>query len=268
MAVAERAIVSGEVKRSGLRRGIFRAGLGVVAVVLFPVLFGLGWSSFAPIFTRNVLIFLLRGMGATIGTALLAIGLSLPLATLLGMARATGTAPARWPSIGFIEVIRAVPVLLLILYISGRLQTIGLPPDPWIAVTIALTLYTAAVNAELIRAGIQSLDPGQYEAARSLGLSYWQAMRFVVLPQTFNRILPPLIAQFTTLLKDTSLGAIVGFLELQRRAQIVYQQPGFNAMAVLYVTALIYFILNYALGKISEWLQRGRGAVPLPVDPA
>src|SRR5919199_4968311 len=155
MAVAERALVRGEVKRSGLRRGIFRAGLGVVAVVLFPVLFGLGWSSFAPIFTRNVLLFLLRGVGATIGTALLAIGLSLPLATLLGMARATGTA-ARWPSIGFIEIIRAVPVLLLILYISRRLQTMGLPPDPWIAVTIALTLYTAAVNAELIRAGIQS----------------------------------------------------------------------------------------------------------------
>ena len=78
-----------------------------------------------------------------------------------------------------------------------------------LAVAVSLTLYTAAVNAELLRAGILSLDRGQTEAARSLGLSYWQTMRLVILPQAFRRILAPLIAQFTILLKDSSLGAII-----------------------------------------------------------
>lgn len=267
MAATETLVVQNEVRPDRVRRGVSRVALSLAAVVIFPLLLGLRWSDFEPIFTTAVPSFLLRGVGATIGVSLLAILASLPLATLLGMARATGPASLRWPSIGFIEIIRAVPVLLLILYVSRRLPTFGLPAAPWLAVTIALALYTAAVNAELIRAGIQSLDRGQYEAARSLGLSYWQAMRTVVLPQTFSRILPPLIAQFTTLLKDTSLGSIIGFLELQKRATIVYQQPGFNAMAVLYVTALIYFVLNYALGKFSERVQRGRASVPLPVDP-
>ncbi len=267
MAAAQTSVFQ-NVGRGRVGRGVSRLLLGVLAALLFPLLFGLGWSSFIPIFRPGVLRFLALGVGATVGTALLAIALSLPLATLLGMARATGTGAARWPSVVFIEGIRAVPVLLLILYVSRQLTTVGLPPVAWIAVVIALTLYTAAVNAELIRAGIQSLDRGQFEAARSLGLSYWQAMRYVILPQTFSRILPPLIAQFTTLLKDTSLGAIIGFLELQRRATIVYQQPGFNAMAILYVTALIYFVLNYILGKFSERVQRGRGSVPIPLDAA
>jgi ABC-type amino acid transport system permease subunit len=135
-----------------------------------------------------------------------------------------------------------------------------------LAVVIALTLYTAVVNAELIRAGMASLDRGQFEAARSLGMSYWQMMRLVILPQTFRRVLPPLIAQFTTLVKDTSLGSIIGFVELQRAAIIIYQRPGYNVMAVLYVTALIYFLLNYLLGKASIAIQQRRGGLPPNIE--
>ncbi|HYF63155.1 MAG TPA: amino acid ABC transporter permease, partial [Herpetosiphonaceae bacterium] len=125
------------------------------------------------------------------------------------------------------------------------------------AVVVALTLYTAAVNAELLRSGILSLDSGQTEAARSLGLDYWQTMRHIVLPQAYRRTLAPLIAQFTILVKDTSLGTIIGFIELLRRARIIFQQQG-NPMEALYLAALIYFVINYALG-LSAKLVRERG---------
>ncbi|MBV9787178.1 MAG: hypothetical protein JOZ51_03325, partial [Chloroflexi bacterium] len=80
------------------------------------------------------------------------------------------------------------------------------------------------------------------------------------------RILPPLIAQFTTLVKDTSLGSIIGFVELQRAAIIIYQRPGYNVMAVLYVAALIYFVINYLLGKASIAIQQRSGGLPPQID--
>jgi ABC-type amino acid transport system permease subunit len=125
-------------------------------------------------------------------------------------------------------------------------------------VTSALTLYTAAVNAELIRAGIAALDRGQTEAARSLGLGYWQTMRYVVLPQTYQRVLPPLVAQFTILLKDTSLGSIIGMTELLQRGKIIFQ--GYrNPMETLYVVAILYFAMNFVLDRVSAATERRAG---------
>jgi putative glutamine transport system permease protein len=129
-----------------------------------------------------------------------------------------------------------------------------------LAVLIALTVYTSAVNAELLRSGILSLDRGQTEAARSLGLSYWQTMSRVILPQAFRRTLAPLIAQFTILVKDTSLGSIIGFIELQRSARILYEND-YNPMEALYVVALIYFVVNYLLGQTSRFVERRRPSV-------
>jgi ABC-type amino acid transport system permease subunit len=135
-----------------------------------------------------------------------------------------------------------------------------------IAVIIALTLYTAAVNAELLRSGIVSLERGQNEAARSLGLTYWQTMRKVILPQAYRRTLAPLIAQFTILVKDTSLGSIIGFIELQRTARIIYEND-YNPLEALYVVAILYFIINYLLGLTSKFIERRRPSVQLkPIE--
>jgi ABC-type amino acid transport system permease subunit len=133
-----------------------------------------------------------------------------------------------------------------------------------LTVMVALTLYTAAVNAELLRSGILSLDRGQAEAARSLGLTYWQTMRRVVLPQAFRRTLAPLIAQFTILVKDTSLGSIIGFIELQRSARILYEND-YNPMEALYIVALIYFVINYLLGLTSRFIERRGPSVEVRV---
>jgi len=251
----------------------------VLVVVLVPVAFGMQWRNFAPVFQPASLRFLSIGAIATVAASLAAIVLSLPLAVGLALGRLERQRPwLRLPSAAVIELLRAVPLLLLIFYVNLRVPGLGLFEGriagqsypalvlatilsrAGLAVTLALTIYTAAVNAELLRAGILSLDRGQTEAARSLGLTYWQSMRLVILPQAFRRIRAPLIAQFTILLKDTSLGAIIGFVELQRRAQILYNRD-FNPMEALYVVALIYFVLNYVLGLSSRLVEDDQPSV-------
>jgi glutamate transport system permease protein len=207
--------------------------------------------------------FLGLGLGMTVGVSLISILLSLPLATAAALGRLSTRAWLRLPTIAGIEGIRAFPVLILIFYVFVQFSHIAEASNlPWLAsnnvtisVIVALTLYTAVVNAETIRAGILSLDKGQMEAARSLGLGYAQAMQLVILPQTFRRVLPPLIAQFATLVKDTSLGAIVGLLELYHRGQILYQFNR-NPVETFFVIAVIYFVLNYILGKAAQAVER------------
>ena len=207
--------------------------------------------------------FLLYGLAMTAGVLLISIVLSLPLATLCALGRLSPRAWLRLPTVAGIESIRAFPVLILIFYVftqfsrlaEGLNQPFLRSNNITLSVIVALTLYTTVVNAETIRAGILSLDKGQTEAARSLGLTYAQALWLVILPQTFRRVLPPLIAQFVTLVKDTSLGAIVGLLELYHRGQILYQFNR-NPMETLFVIAVIYFGVNYALGQAAQGIER------------
>lgn len=207
--------------------------------------------------------FLGLGLAMTVGVSLVSILLSLPLATLAALARLSTRAIVRWPTIAGVELIRAFPVLILIFYIftqfSRAAETSGSTllksNNVTLSVIAALMLYTTVVNAETIRAGILSLDKGQTEAARSLGLTYAQALRLVILPQTFRRVLPPLIAQFITLVKDTSLGAIIGLLELYHRGQIFYQFYR-NPLETFWVVSCIYFIINYALGQTAQAIER------------
>lgn len=252
----------------------------LIIALLLPFIFRMEWEDFLPIFRPLSLRFLAFGVLATVLVSLLAIILSLPMAAGLALGRLSPFPLVRWPCIAFIELVRSLPLILLIFYINLRFPLLGIFEGvqfggdsdfigievtrilsrPALTMIIALTLYTAAVNAELLRSGILSLERGQNEAARSLGLSYWQTMRLVILPQAFRRILAPLIAQFTILVKDTSLGAIIGFIELQRRGVILFQRD-FNPMETLYVIALIYFVLNYILGLTSKFVERKRPSV-------
>lgn len=255
----------------------FLTPLGIAIVLLgLPFVFGLGreggmeWANFRVFLTGSLepdagfspalLSFIGQGILWTVSVALVSIIVSLPLATLFALGRLSSRTWISWPCTAYIEGIRALPVLLLIIFAFFRLGNSPTPflPKDAIAVGLALTAYTAAVNAEIIRAGIVSLPRGQFEAARSLGMSYPQMMRYVILPQTFRRVLPPLIAQFTTLLKDTSLGSIIGTVELAQRGRIIFQLYR-SPLETYYVIAVIYFILNYILGRISVAIQNRRG---------
>jgi glutamate transport system permease protein len=232
----------------------------LIVLVLLPIVFRMSPAKFSPFTELAIWSFIGQGVLTVLVVSTVAIVLSLPLAMGLTLGRLSTRAAYRYPSIAFIEGIRAVPLLLLIFYVF-----LSMPRDvpaflsrETIALTFALLIYTAAINAETLRAGILALERGQMEAARSLGLSYWQAMRLVILPQAFRQTLPSLLAQFTTLVKDTSLGSVISMVELLQRGVIIYQGER-NPMESLYVIALVYFVLNFTLEQISLAVDSGRG---------
>jgi putative glutamine transport system permease protein len=195
--------------------------------------------------------FLLTGLQVTLSMAVVAGVASLLLGLALALLRLSRWAVLRYPAAAVVEVVRALPVLFFIFFIFFAAARARLGLSPFGAGALALTIYTAAVNAEIMRAGITSIERGQVEAARSLGLTYAQTMRFVVLPQALRWIVPPQVSQLITLIKDTSLAGVVGVNELTRRAQIVFQTE-FNPLQSLFVAACIYFVVNYALSLVSR----------------
>ena len=133
--------------------------------------------------------------------------------------------------------------------------------------TLALTIYTSAVLAEILRAGIQSIPRGEVDAARSLGLSYPLTLRLVVLPQAFRRMMPALVSQVITLVKDTSLASIAAVSELAGYARSTHSFFG-NPAETYFVVACIYFVINYTLSRVARRLEDRRGKEPpvaLPV---
>jgi His/Glu/Gln/Arg/opine family amino acid ABC transporter permease subunit len=210
-------------------------------------------------------IFLANGLLVTLQVSAIAIAASLVIGTLLALGRLSRLPIVRWPAIGYIEIVRALPVFLMIIFVHLQFNRIAagikLSLDESWAVVLALTIYTVAVNAEIVRAGITSIDRGQLEAARSLGMTSGQMMAFVVLPQALQRMIPPLVSQFITLLKDTSLGAVIGLLELLRRGEILYRgtydnRINNNPIETLFIIAVIYFVICYVLSLGSTVMER------------
>lgn len=219
------------------------------------------WHLFA---NPAILRFFGQGLLETILLSLVSIGLSFVVALLFALGRLSRRWWIRWPSILYIESIRALPVLLLIVYFSIKGSSLFRPilgPDFdlsrfWAGV-LGLSLYTSAVLAEIIRAGILSLPRGQTEASRALGLSHAQAMRHVILPQALRLMVPAMMAQLTTIIKDTSLVGTIGVFELLRQGRVIYTQY-FNPIEVFLFVAVVYFIICFALSQGSRRLELGR----------
>lgn len=221
------------------------------------------WAAFTEL---SVWRFLLSGVQVTFTMAIIAIVTSLILGLALALLRLSHLPFLRWPATLVVEVIRALPVLLLIFFASLWLPRMGVPVDPFAAGTIALSLYTASVNAEIMRAGILSIEKGQVEAARSLGMTYTQTMRHVVLPQAMRKMIPPQVSQLVTLIKDTSLTAVIGVLELTRRSQILYQSENPpNPLQALFVAACVYFAVNFTLSRVTARWELTVGGSPIRV---
>lgn len=217
------------------------------------------WKAFLDV---EIWVFLLTGLQITLTMAAAAIVLSLVFGTLLALARLSRVPLVHYPAVLYIEIIRALPVLLLIFFMffggARGFTLFGLRvswEDPVVAAILALTVYTSAVNAEIVRAGILSIEKGQVEAARALGLSYVQTMRLVVLPQALRRMVPPQVSQLITLIKDTSLAFVIGAHELLNRAKILYSGFETGPIQALFVAAVIYFAVNYALSLVSRRLE-------------
>ena len=206
-----------------------------------------------------------QALGNALVNTLQVAAVGMVAATVLGALLAVGRlSDHRWvrvPITTVIEFFRAVPLLILILFCLLYLPTIGLDIGPFGALALGLTLYNMAVLAEIFRAGILSVDRGQREAAFALGMRKWQVMALILLPQAVRRMLPVLIAQLVVLLKDSSLGFIVGYFELLRQARSLVEffnfQYGDRYTFQLYVAAgLIYIIVNVLLSTLAKAIER------------
>lgn len=198
--------------------------------------------------------FLLIGLLTTLQAAALAMALALTLGTLLALARLARTFLVRLPAVLFVEFFRGLPLYVLILFCGFGLIEVGVDISKFQALVLGLTLYNSAILGEVFRAGILSLDRGQTEASFAVGLGYWQAMLLVVVPQAFRRMVPAIVSQLVTLLKDTSLGFVILVEELLRRAQLTGEFFG-NPLQAYLVAAVMYILVNYSLSRLARRLE-------------
>jgi glutamate transport system permease protein len=202
----------------------------------------------------EVIRFLLGGLANTVRVAVVAMALAVALGAVLALARLTRTRLLRWPARLYVEFFRGFPLLLLVIFAFLGLPKLGIDlPKTWYLI-LALVAYNGAVFGEIFRAGILSLDKGQSEAAYAVGLTYWQAMGLVILPQALRRMIPAIVSQMVTLLKDTSLGFAVTYEELLRRGQIT-GEFGKNLLQSLTVVALLYLSVNFTLSRLARHLE-------------
>ena len=207
-----------------------------------------------PFTTWPVQKFFLEGLRTTVQVALVSMVGAMILGTFLALARLARTGPIRWGTTLFVEFFRGLPLVLLIFFCALGLPAYGVDFSVFWYVAIGLIIYNGAVLGEIFRAGILSLDRGQTEAAYSLGMGYWQAMLLVVIPQAARRMIPAIVSQLVTLLKDSSLGAAVAFEELLRRGRIngeFFQNP----LQSLVVVAVLYIVVCFALSMLARRLE-------------
>ncbi len=231
------------------------AGLVAVAVGRLADNGQFAAEKWRPFTEGGVIRFLWLGLVATLKAAALGMVLATLLGALLALGRLARNGPLRWVSGAYVEVFRAVPLLLLILFCDLGLPRLGVEMSAFGAVVLGLLAYNGAVLGEIFRAGILSLDRGQTDAALAVGLSYWQTMLRVVIPQAVRRMVPALVSQLVTLLKDTSLGLVVGYEELLRRADILGEYRGQPLLQALFVVALVYIAVNLALSRLAHRLE-------------
>lgn len=202
------------------------------------------------------------GLVLTLEIAALSIALSSVFGTILGAMRYSKLPVISHVAAAYIEFVRNLPQLLLILV---SYFVLGLPAM-W-AATIGLTIYTSAIIAEVIRGGLNSIHIGQWEAARSQGFSYLQSLRYIMIPPAIVKMIPPIVSQFVTVIKDSSFAMAIGAYELMFKGTILaatFWRP--EQIITLYLLiALVYFIINFAISTVARRLQTvmsaGRGTI-------
>ncbi|MEH2107074.1 ABC transporter permease subunit [Nostoc sp.] len=206
---------------------------------------------------------LLQGALVTLQLTILSVVFGLIGGSLIGIVRLSHIAPVRWLARAYVDFFRGTPLLVQIYMIYFGLPAISqqlgftFTFDRLVAGVIALSLNSAAYIAEVVRAGIQSIEPGQSEAAQSLGLSSVQTMSYVVFPQAFRRMIPPLGNEFISLLKDTSLVSVIGFEELLRKGQLIVAD-NYRAFEIYAGIAVVYLCLtllsSQAFSRLEAWM--------------
>jgi len=210
---------------------------------------------FSGAFSPDNLQFLMEGFYVTLKVAFISIVFSFIVGGVIGTLRF-----AKIPILSkilaiVVETIRNLPLLLIILFAYFALPELGINLTPTVSAIVALTVFESAMLAEIVRGGLNSIEKGQMEAARSSGLTYVQALRTVILPQALRRMVPNLVSQFISLLKDTSLAVVIALPELLHNAKILQAHYPNDVIPIFILIALMYFVVNYALSLIARRLE-------------
>ena len=254
------AVMPAPGRRARGRPGRRRVGsLTLVAIAVVAIIAGFAtgvlparrWEPFLLLSTWT---FLGQGLLVTLLIGGVALVASLVIGLPLGMARAALRGPIGAVVRVWIELVRATPILAILIIIFLGLPRVGIRLPAVEAAIVGLTIYTSAVLAEIVRAGIQSIPRGEVEAARSLGLNYLQTMRLIVLPQALSRMTPAIVSQLITLIKDTSLAYILGAQELVGYGRSFFTFYS-NLLETYIVLACIYFAICYSLSRLSRRLE-------------
>ncbi|WP_240417988.1 amino acid ABC transporter permease [Paenibacillus periandrae] len=211
--------------------------------------------NFIGVYTWEHIRFMLAGLGITLQVALIAIVFSFIIGCLLGTIRYTKLPVISQLTAAVVEIIRNLPLLLIIFFTFFALPEIGIKLSVMNAAVVALTVFEAAMISEIVRSGLNSIDKGQIEAARSSGLTYLQTLQHIVLPQALRRMVPPMVSQFISLLKDTSLAVVISLGELMHNAQIINGQDVNFVVPILLLAAVMYFVVNFALSLLARRLE-------------
>jgi polar amino acid transport system permease protein len=223
----------------------------------------------------------LGGIACTLILSVLGIVLAFPLSVLLALARVSHWRWLNWPATALVYVARGVPLLMVILWVYFLVPLlIGRNVSGFVTMLCTLVLYEGAYLAEVVRAGIEALPKGQMEAARALGHSHLGAMRLVVLPQALFNMLPSMLSQFVSTIKETTLGYVINVPELTFAANQINNQLLTKPFQVFFILAIIYYVVCWSLTRAATALERrieakraglrGRGAaapVAVAVEP-
>lgn len=205
--------------------------------------------------------FLVAGFNDTIQVSLLSMLFAMTIGLIIALPALSDSPVLKWINRVYVEVIRSIPVLVLLLWVYYGMPTLlDVSLNHFWAGVIALTISESAFMAEVFRGGIQAISRGQHEAAESLGLNYWQKMRLVILPQAFRQILPPLGNQFVYILKMSSLVSVIGLSDLTRRAnELVVNE--YLPLEIYTFLVLEYLVLILLVSQAVRWLEK-RIAIP------
>ena len=199
---------------------------------------------------------LLVGAGVTIKITALSVALGVVIGLFVGIARISRIKLLRVLAAIYVDFFRGTPLLVQIFLVYFALPVItGQRVDPFVAAIGSCGINSGAYVAEIFRAGIQSIDKGQMEAGRSLGMTWVQTMRYIIVPQAFKRVIPPLGNEFIALLKDSSLVSVIGFEELTRRGQLIIAKT-YGSLEIWLSVAVIYLAMTLTISRFVAYLER------------
>lgn len=199
----------------------------------------------------------LGGVVLTILLSLSALAIAFPLGVLVALARISPFAILRAPATGLVYLVRGVPLLMVIFWVYFLVPVLtGYPVTGFVTMLCALVVYDSAYLGEIIRSGIEGLPRGQTEAARALGLSYLKTMRAVILPQALYNVVPSMVTQFVSTIKETSLGYIINVQEISFAADQINNRLLTKPFPVYLILAMSYFVLCYGLTQFAQYLER------------